>query len=301
MGFIKEIYSDNRAGLIVLFGRGENSNTYFNGDSVEAAMEYFNLYLKNNQLYVKTEDEQAIENLGIKTEDAIEFRTTIDSIIETLSDEQAVITPVLFPVWQVNIAYKKGDRVRYNGKLYKVIQEHTSQINWEPIFANSLFSALLIDEENLKILPWVQPESTNPYMENDKVIHNNKFWISTANNNVWEPDTVNAPWEEYIPVWENGVSYEMNQKVSYNEEIYVSLVTNNITVPTDSSSWQLFSSENILTPEEETDNIPEWAQPDATSAYSIGDKIIFNGVIYESLIDGNVWSPEAYPAGWATV
>lgn len=301
MGFIKEIYSDNRAGLIVLFGRGENSNTYFNGDSVEAAMEYFNLYLKNNQLYVKTEDEQAIENLGIKTEDAIEFRTTIDSIIETLSDEQAIMTPVLFPVWQINIAYKKGDRVRYNGKLYKVIQEHTSQINWEPIFANSLFSALLIDEENLKILPWVQPESTNPYMENDKVIHNNKFWISIANNNVWEPDTVNAPWEEYIPVWENGVSYEMNQKVSYNEEIYVSLITNNTTVPTDSSSWQLFSSENILTPEEETDNIPEWTQPDATSAYSIGDKVIFNGVIYESLIDGNVWSPEAYPAGWATV
>ena len=301
MGFIKEIYSDNRAGLIVLFGRGENSNTYFNGDSVEAAMEYFNLYLKNNQLYVKTEDEQAIENLGIKTEDAIEFRTTIDSIIETLSDEQAIMTPVLFPVWQINIAYKKGDRVRYNGKLYKVIQEHTSQIDWEPNFANSLFSALLIDEENLKILPWVQPESTNPYMENDKVIHNNKFWISTANNNVWEPDTINAPWEEYIPVWENGVSYEMNQKVSYNEEIYVSLVTNNTTIPTDASSWQLFSSENILSPEEETDNIPEWTQPDATSAYSIGDKVIFNGTIYESLIDGNVWSPLEYPAGWEII
>ena len=211
------------------------------------------------------------------------------------------MTPVLFPVWQINIAYKKGDRVRYNGKLYKVIQEHTSQIDWEPNFANSLFSALLIDEENLKILPWVQPESTNPYMENDKVIHNNKFWISTANNNVWEPDTINAPWEEYIPVWENGVSYEMNQKVSYNEEIYVSLVTNNTTIPTDASSWQLFSSENILSPEEETDNIPEWTQPDATSAYSIGDKVIFNGTIYESLIDGNVWSPLEYPAGWEII
>ena len=138
-------------------------------------------------------------------------------------------------------------------------------------------------------------------MENDKVIHNNKFWISTANNNVWEPDTVNAPWQEYIPVWENGVSYEMNQKVSYNEEIYVSLVTNNTTIPTDASSWQLFSSESILSPEEETDNIPEWTQPDSTSAYSIGDKVIFNGTIYESLIDGNVWSPLEYPAGWEII
>lgn len=196
MGFIKEIYSDNRAGLIVLFGRGENSNTYFNGDSVEAAMEYFNLYLKNNQLYVKTEDEQAIENLGIKTEDAIEFRTTIDSIIETLSDEQAIMTPVLFPVWQINIAYKKGDRVRYNGKLYKVIQEHTSQLGWEPLVAPSLFASLLVDEETNKILDWVQPDSTNAYSIGDKVIFNEKTYESLIDNNVWSPEDYPAGWAE---------------------------------------------------------------------------------------------------------
>ena len=196
MGFIKEIYSDNRAGLIVLFGRGENSNTYFNGDSVEAAMEYFNLYLKNNQLYVKTEDEQAIENLGIKTEDAIEFRTTIDSIIETLSDEQAIMTPVLFPVWQINITYKKGDRVRYNGKLYKVIQEHTSQLGWEPLVAPSLFTSLLVDEETNKILDWVQPDSTNAYSIGDKVIFNEKTYESLIDNNVWSPEDYPAGWAE---------------------------------------------------------------------------------------------------------
>jgi len=39
--------------------------------------------------------------------------------------------------------------------------------------------------------------------------------------------------------------------------------------------------------------------PDSTNAYMKGDKVTFNGVVYQSLIDGNVYSPEAYPAGWA--
>lgn len=45
---------------------------------------------------------------------------------------------------------------------------------------------------------------------------------------------------------------------------------------------------------------PEWVQPlGATDAYSIGDIVDRNGTLYQSTIDGNVWAPEAYPAGWA--
>jgi hypothetical protein len=44
---------------------------------------------------------------------------------------------------------------------------------------------------------------------------------------------------------------------------------------------------------------PEWVQPlGASDAYNTGDIVSFNGVLYESTVDGNVWSPEAYPAGW---
>lgn len=43
----------------------------------------------------------------------------------------------------------------------------------------------------------------------------------------------------------------------------------------------------------------EWVQPlGATDAYNTGDIVSYNGVLYQSTIDGNVWSPEAYPAGW---
>ena len=47
---------------------------------------------------------------------------------------------------------------------------------------------------------------------------------------------------------------------------------------------------------------PVWSQPTgAHDAYNNGDIVDFNGDLYESLIDGNVYSPEAYPAGWKKV
>lgn len=47
---------------------------------------------------------------------------------------------------------------------------------------------------------------------------------------------------------------------------------------------------------------PEWVQPlGASDAYNTGDIVSFNGTLYESTIDGNVWAPDAYPAGWAEV
>ena len=44
---------------------------------------------------------------------------------------------------------------------------------------------------------------------------------------------------------------------------------------------------------------PEWVQPlGASDAYNTGDIVSYNGTLYQSVVDGNVWSPEAYPAGW---
>lgn len=57
-------------------------------------------------------------------------------------------------------------------------------------------------------------------------------------------------------------------------------------------------------PEPEPD-IPVWVQPTgAHDAYQMGDKVHYPGAndpVYESLINGNVWSPDAYPAGWKQV
>lgn len=197
MGFIKEIYSDNRAGLVVSFGRNENSENYFSGDSVEEAMRYFHIYIKNNEMFTESEDSLAIGKLGIKTQEAAEFRTVVNEIIESLSDEQALATPVLFPVWQDNVNYKIGERVRYEGKLYKVLQEHNSQFGWEPFSAVSLFVPLLIDEETGEVLEWVQPSAENGYSIGDKVLFNGEIYESLIDNNVWSPEAYPAGWVKF--------------------------------------------------------------------------------------------------------
>lgn len=47
---------------------------------------------------------------------------------------------------------------------------------------------------------------------------------------------------------------------------------------------------------------PEWVQPlGASDAYNTGDIVSCDGVLYRSLIDGNVWKPTEYPQGWETV
>lgn len=49
------------------------------------------------------------------------------------------------------------------------------------------------------------------------------------------------------------------------------------------------------------DTILDWVQPDSTNAYMKGDKVKFEDHIYQSLINNNIWSPTAYPAGWELV
>ena len=49
------------------------------------------------------------------------------------------------------------------------------------------------------------------------------------------------------------------------------------------------------------ETINEWIQPDSTNGYMKGDKVKFEGNVYESLIDNNIWSPSAYPTGWQEI
>ena len=47
---------------------------------------------------------------------------------------------------------------------------------------------------------------------------------------------------------------------------------------------------------------PVWSKPTgAHDAYNTGDVVDYNGSLYRSLIDGNIYSPDEYPAGWEEV
>ena len=118
---------------------------------------------------------------------AQKLRGYIEKAAKSLTDEEAVDAVNLYPSWKNNHEYNEvGERVRYDGVLYKVLQAHTSQLAWIPPSAPSLFAKVLIPDEN-EIPEWEQPDSTNPYMTGDKVSHNDKIWESSVDNNVWEP------------------------------------------------------------------------------------------------------------------
>lgn len=91
-----------------------------------------------------------------------------------------------FPEWAFPIAYNVGVIVLKDGKLYRCLQDHSSQEDWTPETSASLWKE--IGDPSVEYPAWSQPISAvDTYMTGDKVTHNKKKWVSTCDNNVWEP------------------------------------------------------------------------------------------------------------------
>ena len=131
--------------------------------------------------------------MGRYLEAAKVIRAAMDAAAAALTDEQALKAAALYPAWSAQDTYDAGERVRFDGTLYKCLQPHAAQPDWTPTAAPSLWAKVLTSDTG-EPLPWEQPESTNPYMQGDKVTHGGKTWVSTVDNNVWEPGVYG--WEE---------------------------------------------------------------------------------------------------------
>ena len=117
-------------------------------------------------------------------------------------------------------------------------------------------------------------------------------------NNVTD-DAVALSIQEFYDVWDVGVSYEVGRYLQYKGVLYKVLQPH-----TSQETWTADVASSLyakvlIDPTGET--IPDWEQPDSTNAYMTGDKVKFEGVVYESTVDNNIWSPTAYPAGWKVV
>ena len=119
------------------------------------------------------------------------LRNLIEQLAITLDDATALTGVELFPPWKL-IAYSVGDRVQYNGVLYKCIQAHTAQSDWTPDETPALWVVVSIDEYP----EWVQPlGATDAYNKGDIVSYNGKLYRSTIDGNVWSPEAYPAGWE----------------------------------------------------------------------------------------------------------
>lgn len=132
-----------------------------------------------------------------ETQYNMQEKLALSFLFENLLDSQAVQVPMLFEEFDGNgVAYTVGKRVLYKGVLYKVIQAHTSQADWTPDAAPSLFAKVINETTDGSIPDFVQPDSTNPYMKGDKVKFNGKVYESLIDNNVWSPEAYPTGWKE---------------------------------------------------------------------------------------------------------
>lgn len=116
------------------------------------------------------------------------IRNLIYKASSSLSDTDALMGIELFPVWKTETAYEAQQRVRYNGKLYRCEQAHTSQANWTPDATPALWTEVA---EPGTIPVWRQPTGAqDAYRIGKKVKYpdeNGDIWVSTIDYNTYEP------------------------------------------------------------------------------------------------------------------
>ena len=197
---------------------------------------------------------------------AEQLRRALQMFTSTLPEEKALEIATVYPAWEINKSYVIGDIISYgvnsvgDPQLYKVVQAHISQADWTPDSVPALYDAFGLDDSGYPI--WSQPSGVHDaYNTGDIVNYNGTLYESVIDGNVWSPDVYPAGWK---------------------------LVNSEPAVP-----------EPEPEPEPTPSDYPAWSQPTgAHDAYNTGDIVDYNGTLYISTIDGNVWAPDAYPAGW---
>ena len=125
------------------------------------------------------------------------LRAMIEKAAVSLMDEDALEAVELFPEWAVDTAYTAQERVRYNDKLYRCEQSHTSQANWTPDVTPALWTEVA---EPGEIAVWRQPAGAqDSYMTGDKVWYpdvDTTVYISTMDYNVYAPDVYG--WDQFV-------------------------------------------------------------------------------------------------------
>lgn len=137
------------------------------------------------------ETQCAMEQQRAASAAAVAFVTLAES--GGIDGETAAAHRELFAPWAANVDYTVGNIRKFGEKLFKCLQAHTSQQNWTPDVSPSLW--VCISDPAEEYPEWVQPlGSTDAYSAGAKVAHNGKKWISTVNNNTWEPGVFG--WDE---------------------------------------------------------------------------------------------------------
>ena len=119
----------------------------------------------------------------------------------SFTDEQALEVPDLYPVYEVDHAYKKDERFTYNGRLFKVNQDHTSAAQWVPgeTDTESLYTCLEMAGDGY--LVWTHPTGAHTAYHTADVVHSptadDPRYQSLIDGTTWSPEAYPQGWELY--------------------------------------------------------------------------------------------------------
>lgn len=193
---------------------------------------------------------------------AEQLRRALQMFTATLTDEQALEIASVYPGWEADRAYKTGDIVSYGTN---------------PVGDPQLYKVVK-DHMSQGIYP--------PGFGTESLY--TAFGLDESGYPIWaQPSGAHD-------------AYNTGDIVNYNGTLYKSLMDGNVWSPdVYPTAWEVYGATPEPEPEPEPTEYPDWVQPSGShDAYNTGDIVNYNGTLYRSLIDGNTWSPDAYPQGW---
>ena len=135
-------------------------------------------------------------------EQAQAIREAMDVAGAALTEKQALECVRLYRPWEVGKAYTVGEYLTFgvnsvgDPQLYKVVQSHTSQADWNPDITPALYDAIGLDDSGYPV--WEQPTGAHDaYNKGDIVDYNGTLYRSLIDGNVYSPDAYPAGWEVY--------------------------------------------------------------------------------------------------------
>lgn len=133
-------------------------------------------------------------------EQALVIREAMDVAGAALTEEQALVCVWLYKSWEIGRNYPVGEFLTYgvndvgDPQLYKVNQEHVSQMDWPPDATPALYSPIGLDDSGYPI--WSRPTGAHDaYNRGDIVNYNGALYESLIDGNVYSPEEYPAGWK----------------------------------------------------------------------------------------------------------
>lgn len=235
-------------------------------------------------------------DLEMSHEEAI--KTFVDDVDITLIQTSQVITYEPVEVTRTEIDE--------NGEEHTVIdieqKEVFNDVEEKTDLSDFCIAGRIIDHRNGKITVYMEKTSQKDLLDIIGEKATTKRELTTFMSEIKDlcqaiPDELAIVHKSLFDTWKANREYVTNERVLYNDILYKVLqghISQSDWTPDVASS--LFAK--ILT-DEATNKILEWAQPDSTNPYMIGDKVNYDSQIWVSIVDNNVWEPGVY--GWEIV